>query len=129
MKEVLLVLLGAFISCGTTWLLDWLKSEREEKAYYRKKKEETYLEMIENIDTFICADIIQRFQPDNATNLSEIGNDIRAKAKLYAKKEIASEYYRLMRDLIEDNKGGDGFTFAKWDKLVSDIKEDLNIKE
>ena len=129
MKEVLLVLLGAFISCGTTWLLDWLKSEREEKAYYRKKKEETYLEMIENIDTFICADIIQRFQPDHATNLSEIGNDLRAKSKLYAKKEIASEYYRLMRDLIEDNKGGDGFTFAKWDKLVSDIKEDLNITE
>lgn len=129
MKEVLLVLLGAFISCATTWLLDWLKSEREEKAYYRKKKEETYLEMIDNIDTFICADIAQRFQLDNATKLSEIGNDIRAKAKLYAKKEIASEYYRLMRDLIEDNKGGDGFTFAKWDMLVSDIKEDLNIKE
>lgn len=38
MKEFLLVLLGALISCGTTWFLDWLKSGREEKAYYRRKK-------------------------------------------------------------------------------------------
>lgn len=129
MKEAILIIIGALISCGTTCFLDWLKFGREEKVYYRRKREETYLEMIDNIDTFICADIAQHFQLDNATKLSEIGNDIRAKAKLYAKKEIASEYYRLMRDLIEDNKGGDGFTFAKWDKLVSDIKEDLNIKE
>lgn len=129
MKEAILIIIGALISCGTTCFLDWLKFGREEKVYYRRKREETYLEMIDNIDTFICADIAQHFQLDNATKLSEIGNDIRAKAKLYAKKEIASEYYSLMRDLIEDNKGGDGFTFAKWDKLVSDIKEDLNIKE
>ena len=43
MKEFLLVLLGAIISCGTTWFLDFLRYRREEKIYYKRKKEETYL--------------------------------------------------------------------------------------
>ena len=85
MKEAILIIIGALISCGTTCFLDWLKFGREEKVYYRRKREETYLEMIDNIDTFICADIAQHFQLDNAIKLSEIGNDIRAKAKLYAR--------------------------------------------
>ena len=39
MKEVLLVLLGAFISCATTWLLDWLRCNREEKIHHKRMKE------------------------------------------------------------------------------------------
>lgn len=129
MKEVLLVLLGAFISCGTTCFLDWLKFCREEKAYYRRKREETYLEMLESIDDIFDVRISKHFQPDKQVDIKESSANFSARIRLYCKKDIADYYHRLMTKLIEDNKGGDGFTFAKWDKLVSDIKEDLNIKE
>ena len=45
MKDILLVLIGAIISCGTTFFLDWIKCGREEKIYYKRKREETYIEM------------------------------------------------------------------------------------
>lgn len=129
MKEFLLVLLGALISCGTTWFLDWLKSGREEKAYYRRKKEETYLEMLENIDAVFGATISKHFQLEDNIETKTTTNSLRARASLYVKKQIADDYYSLMNNLYEDNNGKNGFTFAKWDKLISDIRKDLNIKD
>lgn len=129
MKEALLVLLGALISCGTTWFLDWLKFGRENDVYYRKKREETYLEMlevIENVFTFVT------FKQINCTpdmDLKKTTDSLSAKAKLYVKKQIADDYHKLMTDLYENNKGEKGFTFSKWEKLVSDIRKDLNIKD
>lgn len=129
MKEFLLVLLGALISCGTTWFLDWLKFDREEKTYYRRKREETYLEMLENIDAVFNATISKHFQIENNIDTKKTTNSLRAKAKLYVKKQVADNYHSLMANLYEDNNGENGFTFTKWDRLVSDIRNDLNIKD
>ena len=38
-------LLGGLISCGTTFFVEWKKCNHEEKLYYKRKKEETYIEM------------------------------------------------------------------------------------
>ena len=129
MKEAILIIIGALISCGTTCFLDWLKSGREEKAYYRRKREETYLEMLESIDDIFDVRISKHFQPDKPVNIKKSTANFSARIRLYCKKDIADYYHRLMTKLIEYSKDKDGFTFAKWDKLVSDIKEDLNIKE
>lgn len=129
MKEVLLVLLGALISCGTTWFLDWLKFGREEKMYYRRKKEETYLEMLANIDTLFGAKISENFQLDGNIDTIKTSDNLNARIRLYCNKNIADNYHHLMTQLYENSKDENGFKFSKWDKLVSDIRNDLNIKE
>ena len=43
MKEAILIIIGALISCGTTFFLDWIKSKREERIRIRQKREDIYL--------------------------------------------------------------------------------------
>lgn len=123
------VIIGVLITSIITGISDAIKYNREEEIYYKRKREETYLEMLENIDAVHNYIISKSFQLEDNMDIKGTTNNLRAKANLYVKKQIADTYYRLMSNLYEDNHGKNGFTFAKWDKLVSDIRNDLNIKD
>lgn len=129
MKDALLVLLGALISCGTTLFLDWLKFGREDGVYYRKKREETYLEMLEILENVFWVKTFEHIHCTPDIDLKETTDKLNAKAQLYVKKQIADDYHKLITDLYRNNNGEKGFTFSKWEKLVSDIRKDLNIKD
>lgn len=126
MKEFLLVLLGAIISCGTTWFLDFLRYRREEKIYYKRKKEETYIKMQKLITDFmgrwnevkqghICKELRIKY------------NDIRPEAHIYANQSITDEFYNFVNDLLKGvNK--DGYN-KRNDFLIEAIRKDLKIKD
>lgn len=130
MKEVLLVLLGAFISCGTTWLLDWLKFCREERVHVMRNRETTYIELLEYI-THTNANkklmIERREFPD--TEKAKY-NNILVKCKLYATEKIANDFYTLMGIIIQDiNSGEYTNTKAMYDNLFIEVRKELDIKD
>lgn len=123
------VIIGAILSSVLTMLVDWLKFCRDENIYYKRKKEETYVEM-EDLITDYCAHISE-IKKINTINkeLREKYNHIRTKAHIYAKKNIADKFYNLLNNIMLEAQGIKDVDVDEWDKLTCDIKKDLGIKD
>ena len=126
MKDALLVLLGALISCGTTWFLELLRYRREEKLYYKRKKEEAYIEM-QDFLVDCCAHWNELKTGYVSVDIRLKYNSIRTKAHIYSKKEIVDEFYSLAIELIT-GKRSDNYSDRN-DALIVMIKEDLKIED
>ena len=119
------VIIGALISCGTTFFLDCIKSKREEKLHYKRKREETYIEMQDFItDLNAHWNELKKNFLNNDLRLKY--NALRSKAHTYCKKEIVDYFYEIANDLmtgkIEDN------IQERMDNFISMIKRDLKIE-
>lgn len=126
MKEVLLVLLGALISCFTTWLLDWLRSNREEKIHHKRKKEQVYIEMQDFIVE--CCSHWKDIKTGRLSNDIRIKyNNIRSKAHIFGKKDVVDKFYDITQDLMK-GKNDDCLNKCN-DDLIKMIQNDLNIKD
>lgn len=127
MKDAILIILGALISCGTTCFLDWLKFNRDEKVYYKRKKEEVYL--------FVC-DLIYRISTSNGeyikglnkAELYEIISNLAVKLEIYASSKI-HKYF--MENIAEELSIENKFKISeeKLKKIIELIRNDLNIKD
>lgn len=126
MKEVLLILFGAVISCGTTAFLDFVRHNRDEKSYYKRKKEEVYLEMQDFI-----TDLNAHWKE---LRVSQVNNDIRnkynalrAKAHIYGKKETVDVFYDLANDLMA-GKPDENYQ-TRDSNFICMVKKDLKIED
>lgn len=126
MKEVLLILLGALISCGTTWFLDLIKFNREEKLYFKRKREETYLEMQDFI-TDLNAHWNELKNKFLNNDLRLKYNALRSKAHTYCKKEIVNYFYGIANDLMTGNRKDD--LQERMDNFINMIRSDLKIED
>ena len=123
------VLIGAFISCFTTFCLDWIKFNREEKIYYKRKKEETYIRMLDIItNNLACLESMKKTKIWEVERKREI-NAFKSKADLYAKKKIADDFYNILSNMLGEAIGDETFDKSKVDKLVEDIRKDLNFED
>ncbi len=120
MKEALLVLLGALISCGTTLFLEWLRYRREEKLYYKRKKEEAYVEM-QDFLVDCCAHWNELKTGYVSVDIRLKYNSIRTKAHIYAKRDITDEFYDIANSLMTGKR--DNYSDRN-DALIVMIKED-----
>ena len=126
MKEILLVLLGALISCGTTWLLDWLRCNREEKIHHKRMKEEVYVDMQDFVVE--CCSHWKDIRTGRLSNDIRIRyNNIRSKAHIYGKKEIVDKFYDIANNMMH-GKDADNLSECN-DELIRMIQKDLNIKD
>ncbi len=125
MKEALLVLLGALISCGTTLFLEWLRYRREEKLYYKRKKEEAYIEM-QDFLVDCCAHWNELKTGYVSVDIRLKYNSIRTKAHIYAKRDITDEFYDIANSLMTGKRE---HCNDRNDKLIAMIKEDLKIED
>ena len=126
MKEVLLILLGALISCGTTWFLDLIKFNREEKLYFKRKREETYLEMQDFI-TDLNAHWNELKNKFLNNDLRLKYNALRSKTHTYCKKEIVDYFYERANDLMTGNRKDD--LQERMDNFINMIRSDLKIED
>ena len=126
MKEVLLILLGALISCGTTWFLDLIKFNREEKLYFKRKREETYLEMQDFI-TDLNAHWNELKNKFLNNDLRLKYNALRSKTHTYCKKEIVDYFYGRANDLMTGNRKDD--LQERMDNFINMIRSDLKIED
>ena len=130
MKDILLVLIGAIISCGTTFFLDWIKCGREEKIYYKRKREEVLLSSINYIHDLYAKLDIYRQRKDFPNSEREKHNLMLAQVKMYTAKKIQTKFYSIMSHVIGNINGVN----AKADETLVDdyikiIKQDLKIED
>lgn len=120
------VLIGAFISCFTTFCLDWIKFNREEKIYYKRKKEETYIEM----QKFITDCMGHWHEVKNGHICGELRikyNNLRPNAHIYANQTITDEFYDLASDMMT---GKNKETYDERNNhLIDAIRKDLKIED
>jgi hypothetical protein len=126
MKEAILIIVGALISCGTTFFLDWIKCTREEKRYYKRKREETYVEMQDYI-TDLNAHWAEVKNNYLSTELRLKYNALRSKSHIYGKKDITELFYGLTSDLMAGKRECN--YQERNEQLINMIKQDLKIEE
>lgn len=126
MKEAILIIIGALISCGTTFFLDWIKCNREEKLHYKRKREETYIEMQDYI-TDLNAHWNELKNNVLSVDLRLKYNALRSKAHTYCKKEIVDYFYGIANDLMTGNRKDD--LQYRMDNFINMIRVDLKIEE
>jgi len=127
MKDFLLVLLGAVISCGTTYFLDWLKFKREEKIYFKRKKEDTYLSLIEIIYK-LCGSQGAFINDINRQQIFDTMINLVTKLELYASKNV---YRYFSKNIIKKLNAQCNYDISNEEltTFINLIRKDLNIKD
>lgn len=130
------VIVGSVITAGFTYLLESLRFSREEKLYFKRKKEETYLEMQDVVTELLTNILIICKNKKIADEITDKTNRVRSKVDLYCEQEVADEYKEIIKEFI-------GITLAEMkvspmdfvtklgnrpNELIANMKEDLGIK-
>ena len=120
------VLLGTFISCATTWLLDWLKYNREEQRYFKRKKEEVYISICTMIYKLTSSEgyCINEF---NREEYTEQLLNITVNLEIYASKRVYDYFAKkVIKEMSkENNYNVSNEILTSFIKL---IKEDLKLE-
>ena len=112
------VLLGGAITAGFTWLLDFLKSRREEKVYIKRKREAVYKNILDVYYTY-RQEINKGI--DNTDILSSLPHLLErnyADINIYGSNNIKGIYNKIMKS--KDNKE---------DLLIKAIRNEICVKD
>lgn len=85
------VIIGALVTGGFTWLLDYFKSNREYKQHIKQKREELYIKAC-----FVLMEHEKwcRYRKKDQY-CKDIFNELQAPMLIYASRSIYDEYYKL----------------------------------
>lgn len=111
------VIIGAVLTAGFTWFIEYLRAKREEKIYLKRKKEEAYLSALETIlNSVYISDSETWFQQVKSTS---------AKVALYLSSDEFNNFFTLIKE-AKTNKSING---EKMEDFVKYCKEKLGIKD
>lgn len=111
------VIIGAVLTAGFTWFVEYLRAKREEKLYLKRKKEEAYLSALEVfLDTMNIVDDEKWAQNIKSTS---------AKIALYLPNDDMEEFTKIIVAIRAGNVSNDN----KIAKFVNHCKEKLCIKD
>lgn len=103
------VIIGAVLTAGFTWFIEYLRAKREEKLYVKRKREEVYVKLY---------DFLMRLE-----------KDIRIRKNTYMSEETKNYYNNLeMQTIWASNKVSDKF-YDLCEALcqsANDYKKDVN---
>lgn len=120
------VIVGAILTGGFTWFIEWRKSVGEKNNRLKEKREDIYLKAIScclNIMTDV--DFVYNRQISNA--LIAQANNMAPYMKIYASASIWQLYAEIHKKL--QNKDFSEDVVRKLDKLVDEMREDLGVKD
>lgn len=112
------VLLGGAITAGFTWLLDFLKSRREEKVYIKRKREAVYKNIL---DVYYTHRQEINKGIDNTDILSSLPHLLErnyADINIYGSNNIKGIYNKIMKS--KDNQE---------DLLIKAIRNEIGVKD
>lgn len=103
------VIIGAILTAGFTWFIEYLRAKRDEKLYVKRKREEVYVKLY---------DFLMRLE-----------KDIRIRKNTYMSEETKNYYNNLeMQTIWASNKVSDKF-YDLCEALcqsANDYKKDVN---
>lgn len=130
MKEAILIIIGALISCGTTWFLDLIKFNREEKIYYKRKKEDVLLASINYVQNFVAKINIYKQNKYLPNTEREKYNMLLVQIKMYAGKKLQEKFYKMLGEIMYDiNNSGDTFKNEDIDNYINLVRKELKIED
>ncbi len=92
------VLVGSIITTLFTWFLDYLKNGREEKGYFRRRKEEVY---VQALDLFMAIPIDSNWgQSDLSENVKKRMFGLCPMINFYASEKIKDKYFRILNEIL-----------------------------
>lgn len=111
------VIIGAILTAGFTWFIEFLRARRDEKLYLKRKREEAYLSALEVFfDTMNILDGEKWTQNIKSTS---------AKVALYLPDNDAKEY----TDIIALIRSGNFSDDSRIEKFANHCKRKLGIKD
>ena len=121
------IILGAVLTAGFTWFIEWRKSIRDEKNHLQRKREESYVEMY---------DFVMRYEKDARTYKSrkyiseetrDAFNAIEPKT-IWAAVNIREQFYSLFGEIMDSANNYKKHwekTSDKNRKKILDFKEEI----
>ena len=110
------VIIGAVLTAGFTWFVEFLKDKREEKLYLKRKREETYLKIL----SIYYIHNQEQNSPFNQliSTLPQMIEKIYPAINMYGSKNIKKTYNYVMHS--KENKE---------ELLIKAIRKELGIKD
>ena len=118
------VIIGAALTAGFTWLIEYLRAKREEKLYIKRKREEVYLKLLDLLSEYI--ELHNDNKAPNDVEMKEFWvryKQLRPAVKVYASQHI-KEWF--LESLDEAFKGG---IKGQVNGLAKEIRKELGIKD
>lgn len=128
------VIIGAIISSGFTWFIEWRKAIAEQKIHLREKREGVYEMMLKTFQSLRNNYLTTKgFNIPDAiyANFEEISNLL----KMYASSDTEKKYNAFMDDFEKDYRKGnnDGEAYEKamqyMEELKAHVRQEIGIKD
>ena len=116
------VIVGAILTSGFTFFIEYLRAKREEKLHLKRKREETYTKILQ-----ICANIVIRVKCDNICSPEELDNlnNLNMSLQIYGSKNICNKFYEIQQSLLDEPDKAQ----AKLEIFKDYIRKELSIKD
>ena len=111
------VIIGAVLTAGFTWFIEYLRAKREEKLYLKRKREEAYLSALE-----VFFDTMNILDGEKWTQNIKSAS---AKIALYLPDNDVKEYTDIVALIRSGNVPDD----SRMEKFASHCKRKLGIKD
>lgn len=125
-KDFLLVLLGALISCGTTWFLDGLRFKREVKIKNREMRKDVYQALYE---FFVTTYKLRNndIKKEDIKNYNYV--ELQTKVELFASNEFKEKLIGFVEQKPEHERTIEFLTKDEIGVLQGIIRKDLMIED
>ena len=118
------VIIGAVLTAGFTWFIEYLRAKREKKLYLKKKREEVYLKLLDLLSEYT------ELHRDNKTHSDieikdfwEKHKKLRPEVKVYASQHIEEWFSESLKEAFY------GITEGQVNSLAKEIRKELGIKD
>ncbi len=138
MNEALIgVIIGAVLTGGFTWFIEWRKSVGEQKVRLREKREETYLRVLDVLARHEKCYRERNVIEEEYEEYKKEFNDLQPHMMVYATPAIYEEYYKLCNDIMysyinikkrKDREKISCINADKIEKFADKIREGLGIE-
>lgn len=131
------IIIGAILTGGFTWFIEWRKSVGEQKVHLREKREETYLRVIDVLTRHEKCYREKRVIEDEYEEYKKAFNDLQSYMMVYASPTIYKEYYKLCNDITDtyikikkrkDRENMVETNAKKIEKFADKIRKELGIE-
>ncbi len=95
------IIIGAILTGGYTWFIEWRKSVGEQKVHLREKREEVYLRVLDVLTRHEKCYREKRILEDEYEEYKKLFNDLQSYMMVYASPTIYNEYYKLCNEIMD----------------------------
>lgn len=118
------VIIGAVLTAGFTWFIEYLRAKRDEELYVKRKREEVYLKLLDLLNEYI--ELHNDNKTPNDVEMKEFWvryKQLRPAVKVYASQHIEEWFLESLNETFY------GAIKGQVNGLAKEIRKELGIKD